>query len=300
MKRKIITQANQALTITLPIGWARENNLSKNSELDLKVVGKSLVINSDSPISGNSLKVNFNNLTSKNIYNQIVAFYSKGLDEIEIISEKDISSLITRCLNSTIGFALVSQSKDKFIIKDINPGNYPNLDEIFKRVFQMILLFYEAALKDIFGKQKETIESLKSRDREVNKFCVYLQRAINKMSYENQIKGRIIFTYSFELEKISDEIERLWRANIKYKIKKSDEIKKIVELSKEGLSLAFDLYYQFNSKKIDEIYAIRQKVRDKSLKLKKLDPSTTRFLRNAVKIVEEAADINHLALMKQL
>ena len=45
---------------------------------------------------------------------------------------------------------------------------------------------------------------------------------------------------------------------------------------------------------------LREKVRDRSLKLKGLDSNTVRFVRHAVKIIEEATDLNHLAIMKQV
>jgi len=300
MKRKVIKQAKQAYTVTLPIDWVRNNNISENSELDVKDLGRSLIINSDQPVAGKSIKLDLSGINKRSVYMYIIAAYAQGADEVEITSDTDVSPTIVACLNSIIGYALISQDKNKYLIKDINPGNYGNLDEVFKRVFQMILLFYEAAISDIFGEEKENQVNLKARDSEVNKFCLYLQRAINKLSYDDQTKGRIMFTYSFALEKIGDEIERLWRTNVKYKVKKTPEIKKLIEMSKEGLGKAFELYYQFNKKKIEEIYEMRDKVRAKTLTFKKLDPNTMRFLRHATKIIEEAADLNHLALMKQI
>ena len=65
------------------------------------------------------------------------------------------------------------------------------------------------------------------RDREVNKFCLFLQRAINKSSYPDVVNSRALFSYSYMLEKIGDEVERLWRTNIKNKIKKTKEFKEI-------------------------------------------------------------------------
>jgi len=300
MKRKIISQANQAFTITLPIDWVRKHNLTKNSEIDLAIDGKSIRISTDEPVHGSSVNVNFSDFQTRNIYNHLLALYAKGIDEIEITSSKEISAILVSALNTLIGFALISQKDNKYIIKDINPGNYPDLDEIFKRVFQMILLFFDAAVNDIFGSQSETLETLKSRDLEVNKFCMYLQRAINKMSYDDPIKGRIIFTYSFALEKLSDEIERLWRTNIKYKVVKNSDIKNLIETSKDGVGLAFSLYYRFEPKNIEKIYALRDKVREKSLQFKGLNADTTRFVRHVVKVIEEAADLNHLTLLKNL
>ncbi|MEK6825193.1 MAG: AbrB/MazE/SpoVT family DNA-binding domain-containing protein [Nanoarchaeota archaeon] len=301
MKRKVITQAGgQAYTITLPIDWIRKNGISEKSELDLTDEGKSIIIRSqNNPIEAKAL-LNVEDWTERTLYVHLSALYARGIDEIIITSKKDISKGITKSIAHLIGFALVSQQGSTYVIKDISGVNYPHLDEIFKRIFQMILLFYDAAAQDIFGKQQGTLEDLKARDIEVNKFCLYLERAINRMAYAETINGRIIFTYSFMLEKISDEIERLWRANIKYKVKKTKLLKEMIELSKEGLSKAFDLYYQFNSKDINEIYALRDKVREMSFSLSKIDGVTTRFAHHIVKIIEDAADLNHLTSMRAL
>jgi phosphate uptake regulator len=302
MKRKIIKQANQAYTITLPIEWVRQNNLdkTKNLEVDVSLLDKSLIISNLGRTEIKKKTLDITEFNGRAITRIIQALYAKGIDELELISKKDISSDLVRGLRDTIGFALVSQEKDKYIIKDMGGGNYSDLDEIFKRVYQMILLYYESAIKDIFGKEQETLESNDSRDAEINKFCLFLERAISKMSYPDPINGRVLFAYSFCLEKIGDEIHRMWRTNIKYNIKKTAQIKELTELSNEGLSKAFEFYYQFNPNKAEEIYNLREKVREKSLSFSKTDAHTLRFIRHAVKIIEEAGDFSQLTLMKNL
>ncbi len=300
MKRKIIKQANQAYTITLPIEWVRKNNISGKSEIDLSVEGKSIIINSQNLVAGGKAKIDLSGMDATSVYRHLSALYAKGIDEIEVTSKEDVSSKITTAMNYLIGFAFVSQEGTRYIIKDLGGEKESDLDEIFKRVFQIVLLFFESAIKDIFGKQEETIESLKARDLEVNKFCLFLQRAINKMSYPDPINGRALFTYSYALEKIGDEIERMWRTNIKHDIKKSPALKKLVEDSYEGLAKAFDFHFQFNSNRIDSVYNIREKVRIESLKIKGINGNTFRFVRQAVKIVEDAADLSHLTLIMKL
>jgi phosphate uptake regulator len=300
MKRKIIKQANQAYTITLPIDWVRKNQIDKNSEVDVAAEGKTLVINSENSVAGGKIGIDMNGIKGKNIGGVLNALYAKGIDEISFKSKEDISNDIVNYLAQNLGYALVEQKQDIYIIKDIKTGETKDLDEIFKRVFQIILLFYESAIKDIFGEEKETIEGLDKRDQEVNKFCLFLQRAINKSSYPDPIKGRALFTYSFCLEKIGDEIHRLWRTNIKYKIKKSKEIKELLELSLSGLENAFELYYQFNLSKPGEIFKIRENTREKAMELKKLDAITLRFARHAVKIAEDCGDLTPLTLMINL
>jgi phosphate uptake regulator len=299
MKRKIIRQANQAYTLTLPIEWVRDNNLNEKSEVEVIPEEKSLIIKSDSKVKNSKAKFNVEGLDRVAIYRVISSFYAKGIDEIELTSQEDISGIISNVLATTLGYALVSKEKNKFVIKDLGGGDYTHVDEIFKRVFQIILVFYDSAIKDILGDREETIESLKSRDIEVNKFCYYLQRAVNKMSYPNPINGRVLFTYSYSLEKIGDEIERLWRNIIENKIKKSKEVEEIFDLSKEGLSLSFDLCFSFNNETMLKLQEIKNKIRAKSEKIN-TDKTTTRAIRHAVKIVEDASDMSHLSLIKNL
>jgi len=302
MKRKIIKQAGKAFTITLPVEWIRQNDLSEKSEIDLEIRDKSLVITSGRRVAGEKVKIDVNEASRRNIARIINALYARGVDEIEMLSAKDISSVLSQLLNQNLGYALVKQSGNSFVIRDIGGGSYQDLDEIFKRVFQIIILFYESAINDIFGKEKETLESLRAREVEVNKFCLLLQRAINKLSYPDTTKGRALFTYSFALEKISDEIHRLWRTNIenRNKVKKSAKLKELALLSSEALGKSFDFYYQFNPERVKEIYEIRTEAMEKAISFIRLDSYTAMFIRYIIKIAEDSADLSHLALMMKL
>src|SRR3989339_93784 len=150
MKRKIIKQAGKAFTITLPVEWIRQNDLSEKSEIDLEIRDKSLVITSGKRAAGEKVKIDVNEASRRNIARIINALYARGVDEIEMLSAKDISSVLSQLLNQNLGYALVKQSGNSFVIRDIGGGSYQDLDEIFKRVFQIIILFYKSAkLKEL-------------------------------------------------------------------------------------------------------------------------------------------------------
>jgi phosphate uptake regulator len=296
MKRKVIKQAGGAYTLTLPIEWVRANGISKKSEVDVAVDGKSLMVSNTGKVGERKTKINVDDFDFRNVYRYINALYALGYDEIEVSSKEDISSLIIKSLNSLIGYVLVSNEGDRYVIKDIGGGCNSDLDEVFKRAFQAVLLFYDSAIKDIFGKKEETNESLRVRDLEVNKLCLYLQRAINKMSYNDPIRGRILFSYSVDLEQIGDEVCRLWRYNILNKNLKNDSLKKIIELSKLCLDKSFDLFYRPNSSEIEKLYALREKLRKEVESVKNPNKMTYQALR----IAEGAVDLSHLTLMKNL
>ena len=296
MKRKVIKQAGGAYTLTLPIDWVRANGISEKSEVDVLVEGRSLTVSNCGKVGGRKAKINLNGFEPKNVYRYINALYALGYDEIEISSERDISSALIKLLNTLIGYVLVSNEGSKYVIKDIGGGCNSDLDEVFKRAFQAVLLFYDSAIKDIFGKGEETNESLRVRDLEVNKLCLYLQRAINKMSYSDPVRGRILFSYSVNLEQMGDEVCRLWRYNIFNKKMKNEPLRKIVEMSKLCLDKSFDLFYRPNSLEVEKLYDLREKLR-KEIELSK-NPNKMTY--QALRIAEGAVDLSHLTLMKNL
>jgi len=298
MRRKVIKQANQAYTITLPIDWVRENEIDKTRELEIETHEKTITLTNPGKTARKKVVINTTGASVQEMYRIINALYAKGIDEIELTTD-ECTSKISEALNNTIGYALVSKEKDTFIIKDIGGTTHENLDEIFKRTFQMILSFFSSAIEDIFKENEETLPGLKARDREINKFAHYLQRAINKKSYPDQIKGRVLFTYSFELEKMGDEIERLWRTHIKYKINTTKEIEKLAKDSLRVVEKVFESYFIENTKNPVEVYKMRNKLREDSMKIKD-NAITTRAVRHIVKIAEEAVDLTHLNLMMKL
>lgn len=301
MKRKIIKQAEQAYTITLPIRWVRENKLNEKSEVDVEESGKSLMINSGNKVSCGKVKLELNDASEKrSLYLHIGALYARGIDEIELESSEELTSEIASNMNNFIGYAIISRQKNKITIKDIGGTSYSDLDEIFKRVFQIILLFYEDAYNDILGKEKQKIENLRQRDLEVNKFCLFLQRAINKKMYSESSSGRALFTYAIALEEVGDEIFRLWRTNMEHKIVKNKEVIELMDITKEALGEAFDIYYQFNVKKLEKTFAVREKTREKIFNMKINNAASAIFIKCLLKIIEELADLSHLVLMLKL
>lgn len=300
VKRKIIKQANQAYTMTLPIEWVRQNNIDKNSEVEVTLADKSLIITNTGKVEVKKAKLLIDNYDPRNVWSKFNALYAQGVDEIEIESKEEISNLIRYSISEDIGYALVSQEKGRYIVKDLGGGNNQNIDEIFKQVFQIVLMFYDSAIEDIFGKEKETKESLDNRDKEINRFCLYLQRQINKMSYSDPVQGRVLFTYSFALEKIGDQILRLWRTNIEHKIPKNEKIREIIALSRKSLDLVFEFYYNLGNNFGEKIYLLKDKARKDILSLSKIEAQTSRFLHYALQIIEDSADLTQLNLMKNL
>lgn len=294
MKRTIVQQANQAHTITLPIQWVREHSLGKGSEIDLELFERTIILRTQNFVVDKSLSINASKLSGKKLSNMIAAAYASGVDILKIENEKDITLELHTIFHTLIGYALVEHTKNIYTVKDISGQNQVHIDQIMNQLFQMIIAYYEDAIKDIFNKPTVAESTLTARDAETNKFCLFVQRAINKQAYPDPLLGRIIFTYSYVLEIMSDEITRLWRRAKSPSFKSSKELKDLTLLSKQCLERAFEIYIHYTQEKVDELQSLRDKIRKLSATSEKNQP----YVYHVVRISEEATDLNHIALMK--
>jgi phosphate uptake regulator len=295
MKRRLVKQAGQAVTLTLPIEWVRENRLSAGDEVDLEVSEKSIVVKSQGKVVSKKTKVDFSGFESNRIRLYLSALYARGFDEIEAKLDKDIHYE----LSQNIGFAVTEKRGCTYKIRDISGVATEDLDEIFKRVFQMLLSYYDLAIDDVFLEKKADTAMINSADTEINKFTLFLERAIIKHAYPDSATGKIMFAYADSLERIGDDINRLWSVAVHNKVRQDKEVKEIIFLSKKGLEKAFETKYQFSDQKIVELRAIKDEMRKKFIKLKNLDGATAQFVGHAARILDECTDLTHLVLMSR-
>ncbi len=295
MKRKLIKQAGQALTVTIPIEWIRNNGLKAGDEIDLELHGPNLLMKSSQKETESITTINITDLDYRLKFVHINAAYAKGINQVEVDAEKGYYP----DLKQNMGYAVVEQKGKHFTIRDISGTTTENLDNIFKRVFQMILRFYDSAIKDVFGENKGTLESINAFDAEINTFSLFLQRSIMKHSYPDTNAGKIMFAYSYALEKLGDEVLRFWRTDIEKKVFMTEAIKEIIFLSKNMLEKAFAVYYNTKSEKIEEMMKLKALIRKKASKLPSLDAHASKLIMHGVRIAEDSFDMIHLALMKK-
>jgi phosphate uptake regulator len=292
MRRKIIQQAKQAYTITLPIDWVKDLKLKAGDEVEIVSDGKDLVIKTDNKQSGGEIKIDATNMNNRIIYNYLNAAYSGGFDQVEVTnSSVDISDL-----NQMMGYAMVTQKKDLCIIKDISGSSFENLEDIFKQVFQTVIAYYEQAIEDISGEKKGITSTIRKKDDDINKYTIFLERSMIKKGSTDSVMRKIMFTYAFELEKIGDSIFRIWDSEVEEK--KTEEITiELLTLSKQCLEKAFAVFYQTSPEKIKELLILRDKVKDKTEQALKKHKNSRKAIIYSLAIAEDCVDLTQLSLM---
>jgi phosphate uptake regulator len=207
MKRKIVAQGNQSLTLTLPIKWIREQKLKAGDEIDVDERGGELVLGRLNPKPGGLCKINLTSElnNSKLVRYLIFGAYRSGASEIEIsfeplkLYDRDLGYVktikwIQDTVNLLIGVSIVAQTKNACTIKDITGASEEEFDNIFRRTFLLILSLGEQSYKASEEKDKEAADDVSLIFDSIRKFTEYLMRLLSK--YEHKQRQNTAHFYS--------------------------------------------------------------------------------------------------------
>ncbi|GAI31670.1 unnamed protein product, partial [marine sediment metagenome] len=89
MKRKIIKQGHNTLTVTLPSEWVKKLNLKGGDEIDVYEKESSLILNGYGKAKEKSAVINIDKFTVPLLWRFFQGAYRAGCDEIKIVFDKN-------------------------------------------------------------------------------------------------------------------------------------------------------------------------------------------------------------------
>ncbi|MEW5896711.1 MAG: phosphate uptake regulator PhoU [Nanoarchaeota archaeon] len=260
MKRRVIKQGNNTLTITLPRKWAEKFNVKVGDELEVEEKVNSLIINCQKEISLNKIKLDLDNL-SPLINRTLLKIYEEGYDEVELsYSKSELAQNIRPVLNECIGFEIIQQGNKTCTIKDIS--GILNFD--FKTMLRRLFLILKGILEDSYiflqNSDFETLKNITFREFEVNKLSHVCLRYLNKKN-DNDIKEAFNFyLVVYLLELIGDDYKYFFDLILKKEIKLNDSLLK----NYQKLNIFFNEVYTFvfdNTNKQKAVEASRNHIK---------------------------------------
>lgn len=295
MRRKLVKQAGKAYTVTLPISWIREKGLDAGDEIELLEQESRLILSTNQKTVGKKLEFSIQGFPVGMRYRYLTAAYTLGADEALI--KVDLNKIPD--MDELMGYTVIDQKDDIIHVQDIGGNSNEDLDLIFKRLFQILLRYFEKARDDITGKQEMSKERIRYFDGEINKLTFYLQRAVMKKTMTSSIEGKLLFAYSYVLEGIGDEILRMWRLTTESKIKVDKKLSDVFDIVFKGLELSFAMYYRFSEKVSKDLVKTKGNFRKIAYPIMERGQMPSRIIMHLNKIFDDAYGMNDLAMMRE-
>ncbi|MBS3098049.1 AbrB/MazE/SpoVT family DNA-binding domain-containing protein [Candidatus Woesearchaeota archaeon] len=286
MKRKVIKQGHNTLTVTLPRKWADKFNVKGGDEIEIEERGSSLILGSEKGICLDKVEIDVTGLDRSSIMFYIRSVYRRGFDEIvirfnepyayhhRVEQKKKVVSIIHQEVNRLVGVELIEQKNDFCVIKDVSGDSFKDFDTILRKVFLLI----SDALSDITigAKESETvlIEEIEEKHDTITKFISYCLRLLNKKGYVDSRKTIFLYTIIESLDMITDIVKYAARDLLAYNKKLKKETLDILDSIKTSFTTFYELFYKFDLKKFSKLNEIRDSVLKKIDVLPKKIPET--------------------------
>ncbi|MFA5797714.1 MAG: AbrB/MazE/SpoVT family DNA-binding domain-containing protein [Candidatus Woesearchaeota archaeon] len=251
MEKKLTTQGpknRKSYTVTLPIEWIKNQKLDKNKQVELTIVSDRIIISSQKHESQRAI------IDEKDYPDVLIKvlqiYYRKGFDELKIFihSPQSIAKIAQIMEKHMIGFEIIEQKKEYIIIKDITKDSSDEFNIVLRRVFLLLLEFFEAS-------ESAEIDSL---DRNISRLVNYCQRIIIKRGHVQYADTPLLFMMLDRLEKLKDEF--VWLLGPALHKKQSVYIKELHTL----LRTAYELFYTFDPQKYssgqNRTYLLKHKI----------------------------------------
>jgi antitoxin component of MazEF toxin-antitoxin module len=310
MKRKIIKQGHNTLTVTLPSEWVKKLNLNAGDELDLNENSGSLIINGKQNNEFKKTVIDITGLSIPMLWRFFQAAYREGHDEIKLVYDthkkdyqgaydfyasqfeytkmgepprkKPALDMIQEMVNRFIGVEIIDHGEGYCIIREMGDVSSKEFDNSLRRIFLLLEDLFDTTINII--KKNETGEigvckTLHTMDLNIDRFIDYCCRINNKINDSSFQKNKpIMFSTLFLLELLGDEFKYLGRHLAQSK-KKVDEVVPFAETIKEHFEMYYHLFYNFNREEVIKFGENDFKIYNDHFKWKESQNKNTKSIR---------------------
>ena len=277
MKRRIIKQGHNTLTMTLPSDWVKKLNIKPGDELEVNESSGSLIIGGKQNGKHKGTIIDITGFSVPMLWRFFQSAYREGYDEIKLIynpnktgyedaynyyasqfeysrmgekpSKKSALDMIGGLVNRFIGLEIIDHGENYCTIREMGELTSKEFDNSLRRIFLLILELFDKIINSIENNKIGNIsicKTLHAMDTNIDRFIDYCCRINSKINDSSFQKNKpVMFSTLFLLELLSDEFKYIGNHLAKSK-KKVDEILPFAKIIKEHFEMYYHLFYKFN------------------------------------------------------
>ena len=279
MKRKIIKQGHNTLTLTLPAEWVKKLNLKSGDEIDILEKDNSLIINGHSNPVVRSCEIDITDFNVPLMWRYFQSAYRSGCDEITIkfdgskkeytdayhyyttqfeysklgekIPPKPAIAMIQEIVNRFIGIDIIESGHGYCVIKEMAEVSVKEFESSLRRIFLVLLQMFDVIIDSI--EKDNTLDptlckEIHAIDLTVDKLVDYCSRILNKVNnHFPEEKKQLIFSSLFILELLGDEFKYIGK-HLALSHQSVKDVSKLAHMAKKHFEIYYKMYYSYDRK----------------------------------------------------
>lgn len=278
MKRKIIKQGHNTLTITLPSEWSKKLNLNAGDEIDMVEDSGSLIINGKQHNGFKTVTIDIAGFSVPMLWRFFQGAYREGCDEIKIkydsnkknyegvynyyathfeygrfggnlTKQQPALEMLTDLVNRFIGMEIIDHGEGYCIIREMGEISSKEFDNSLRRIFLLLLDLFDKTINLIKNNKIgdfNICKTIHTIDMNIDRFIDYCCRINNKIKDSSFQKNKpIMFSTLYILELLGDEFKYIGTHLAKSKTK-IDEVLPFAEIVREHFEMYYHIFFKFD------------------------------------------------------
>ncbi len=308
MRRKVIKQGHNTLTVSLPRKWCINHSLKEGEEIDVNEKGNNLILSKEAFRGLKEITVDVTGLDRSTIILLIQSLYTYGYEMITITTkdatakwywgkeEPTIPSVINYAVSRLIGAEIISSSKGRYKIQIVTAEDKEKFDTILRRVFLLVIELFDNYIERYRKLDIKLIESVELTYLNLRKFLNYAERLLNKFGHEEADKTSYYFAILLYLGRISETVKNLSGPPFK-PLKPTKKCCDMIAEIREAFKDYYKVFYKYDISQISNLHRTRDIFKGKFLeKHKDLSKDDIYLLGGLTQIFEVMVDLNEMKM----
>lgn len=308
--RRIQLTGGSTYIISLPSKWIRESRLEKGSELTIDETNGNLLLSYGGLAKSELIKkVNIDGKVDlENFQRALTSIYISDFDTLIIKStqyiDQPLRETVKRFSRLVMGVEIFEESSRTIVLQNVlDSASFPMANAV-RRMSLNVETMIGDVIKGMEDNDKKLLESVISRDDDVDRYQLYVYRVVNRRMIDNE-NSVFFLIFSRILERIADHavnICKIWGAGEQSGEKNT---KLIVGFLKRASTLYNEAVEAFYSRKFEVLNAIISKKPEfistkqeilKTIGDSQFSYSASSISEEALRIALYATDIAELAM----
>jgi Phosphate uptake regulator len=300
--RKIQKTGGSTLVVSLPKAWCQNFNLKVGSKVSLNYSDSGAIILEPFEKGKEDKEPATIEVTSNSVENSLrlmLSKYIRGYKEITVKSDSksSLSYVIKNFLDLTVGFEVVVEDERMTVLEDIVSLPTLTFDKAIRRIDTLV----RSLVKESVSRDKIPGDYIISKDTEVDKFNLYIQRLYNQSlkNYSilqmNKIRMEEALSYllfSRIMERVADHATRIYIIAKPELLDENIEVMKYVNDAIEIFEKSVEAYFKKNVEEANDLISRKEFIKRQRDILKEQIKNSS----HAVDLEEILEDIERIAL----
>ncbi|MFC6893262.1 PhoU domain-containing protein [Halopenitus salinus] len=312
--RKVQVTGGSTYTVSIPKGWANENDVEAGSEVEFYPDGDSLLLSPRSEAERTEGTLDITDLEERELTRAVMTMYVSGFDVIALEGSKittEQRSTIREATQSLVGLEVLEETRDRVVIRDLLDSSELSIHNAVTRMRLISTSMLEDALSALRELDDDLARDVIQRDDDLDRLWMVVSRIFRstlrtpKAAEELGLPREVCFDYhssARQLERIGDHATKIAHLTLNIEEPLPEEVLDAIgdlhEEAEDVIDTAMDALFESDSDAAtrlandarEHVRDIDDRVRQIDELLRDLDPARAQLLGLVVDSVLRSAD----------